>query len=396
MIDSPKSVSTIPQNINASLFEGIVTTINTFSKAIDGLQHKFYFNVIETGGHVFWTIALLGIIWGGEAKSLESLTSEEYLGKQLFYDRRLSKEDQLACVDCHSPKFGWSDGQKLALGFNNTPLKRHSPSLINVGLANELGFAFFWDLRANNLETQALMPIQNPDEMNMPIDALIAKLSKIQGYQDQFVLVYGRNIDPDLIAKALVAFEKTISIGSTPYSRWLKESPYSGKDLNGADRFLIGGELPGFAPPTDPSTSDTSILNESQQRGYKLFARNCMTCHAGENLSNGGAFDIGLPGDDIGFGRYSNAKKMQYAFKTPSLWGIAQTAPYMHNGSLETLLDVVKHYNRGGSTNTRRPSQTPLIRPLNLEENEITDLVNFLHALSPDTPFDQDPPELPQ
>ncbi len=263
------------------------------------------------------------------------------LGKQLFFDGRLSADNKVACATCHDPAKGFSNGEQFATGVEGKKGGRNSPTVINTALQQFQ----FWDGRAKSLEQQALGPIQNPIEMNMPLDAVVAKLNGIDGYKSQFQKVFGTDVTPDGIAKAIASYERTVLSGDAPY-----------------DRFKAG---------------DAAALSEPAQRGMKIFfyKGRCSVCHDGKNFTDNGFHNIGLPGSDEGRAAISKSPGDKGAYKTPTLREIARTAPYMHDGSLKTLEEVVAHYVKGGTPN---PQLDEEIFPLKLSAEESADLVTFL------------------
>ena len=286
------------------------------------------------------------------------------LGKQLYFDTRLSKDDTISCASCHDPKKGWSNGEAFATGVRSQVGGRSSPTIINSAY-QELQF---WDGRAKLLEGQALGPIQNPIEMDMKLEDVVAKLNKIAGYKKQFQKVFGTDVTSDGIAKAIAAFERTVLSGAAPY-----------------DRFKAG---------------DTKALSETAQRGMKIFfgKGHCSACHVGPNFTDGAFHNVGVGMDlekiDVGREEHSKQGGDKGAFKTPTLREIARTAPYMHNGSHKTLEEVVEYYDKGGTPNDTLDEE---IYPLKLTAEEKADLVTFLkEALSSPKYPDVEPPKLPE
>jgi cytochrome c peroxidase len=286
------------------------------------------------------------------------------LGKQLYFDKRLSSDDTIACASCHDPNKGWSNGEAFATGVKGQKGGRSAPTIINSAY-----FKFqFWDGRAMHLEGQALGPIQNPIEMNMKLDEVIPKLNKIEGYRKQFQAIYGTDVTAENIAKSLAAFERTILSGEAPY-----------------DRFKGG---------------DTKAMTEAAQRGMKIFfgKGHCSACHVGPSFSDGAFHNLGVgidkPNPDVG--RFAESKMLgdRGAFRTPTLREIARTAPYMHDGSLTTLEDVVNYYDKGGTEN---PQLDEELYPLKLTAEDKADLVTFLkEGLSSEKYPHVKPPKLPE
>jgi cytochrome c peroxidase len=269
------------------------------------------------------------------------------LGKMLYYDARLSAGNILSCGTCHNPSLGWGDGLPTGVGHEMKRLGRRSPTIVNAAW----GLIFMWDGRAGSLEEQALGPIQSTAEMNLPIDQLMDRLSEIEEYQALFEVAYpGETISPDLIAKSIATYERTVVSGETPFDAWVE--------------------------------GEEDAIPEEAKRGFALFngAAGCAACHIGWNFTDDSFHDIGLQSDDIGRGKQLPAVlKMQHAFKTPGLREIARRGPYMHDGSLATLEAVIDHYDHGGVV---RPSRSDLMNGLGLSEQDKADLVAFLETLT--------------
>lgn len=267
------------------------------------------------------------------------------LGRQLYFDPRLSGNNKVSCSSCHDPKFGWADPKDRSVGVPGERLGRHSPTIINAGYQRFQ----FWDGRAGSLEEQALGPIQSPVEMNMDLAVLTKKLNAIPGYRSQFNEVFGTDVTAENIGKAIASFERTVLSGNSPY-----------------DRYKAG---------------DENALSAGALRGRKLFfgKANCSACHAGANFTDNGFHNIGVSIDldepDLGREAISKLSGDRGSFKTPTLRDIARTSPYMHDGSLATLEEVVEHYNKGGIDN---PQLDEEIYTLNLTDQEKKDLVLFL------------------
>ena len=267
------------------------------------------------------------------------------LGKQLYFDARLSKDDTISCASCHDPAKGWSNGEKFATGIGGQKGGRSAPTIMNAAFFPMQ----FWDGRAANLEGQALGPIQNPIEMGMTLDAVVSKLNKVEGYRKQFRDVFGTEVTSDGIAKAIASFERTILSGDAPYDRWV--------------------------------AGDKKALSEAADRGRVLFfgKAHCSACHAGPNFTDTGFHNIGvgIKGEKPDWGRFEHSKQDgdKGSFKTPPLRDIARTAPYMHDGSLATLEEVVDYYDKGGEASEWLDEE---MAPLKLTAAEKADLVSFL------------------
>jgi cytochrome c peroxidase len=279
------------------------------------------------------------------------------LGKQLFWDKRWSRNGTVACVSCHDPNHGWADPRQFSLTFEGKPTSRHSPTLINRLFSEEQQ----WTGARASLEDQAMKARDQSPEL------IVKHLGAIPAYQEQFRKVFGTELTAEGVAKAIAAYERTILSGNSPY-----------------DQFKAG---------------DQNALSPSAQRGFTLFTgkARCETCHSGFNFTDEGYHNLGIGMDreTPDLGRYAVTQKEadKGAFKTPTLRDVAQRPPYMHDGSLKTLPEVVAFYNAGGHKN---PWLSDAVKPLNLTESEQADLVVFLEALTGEVaPEVSSPPQLP-
>ena len=269
------------------------------------------------------------------------------LGKMLYFDPRLSMTSAQSCASCHNPAFGWGDGLAVGIGYGMAKLDRRSPTIANAAWAT----GFMWDGQATSLEEQVLGLIQSSREMNMPIDQLMGRIASIGEYRALFAAAFAdEGMTPRTLAAAIATFERTVVSERAPFDFWIE-----------------GNE---------------QAISEDAKRGFDVFngKGQCSSCHEGWNFTNDGFHDIGLPGADVGRGRILPAvAKMMHAFKTPGLRETARRGPYMHDGSIAKLEDVVEHYDRGGID---RPSRSDLIRPLGLTGREKSDLIAFLKTLT--------------
>ncbi|MBC9782932.1 c-type cytochrome [Heliobacterium chlorum] len=267
------------------------------------------------------------------------------LGKTLFYDSRLSGDNQLSCLSCHSPELGFSDNLTTFVGFNKGIGRRNSQTIINAGYYQEN----FWDGRAKSLEEQALGPIQSPAEMNQNIDELVRELKAVPWYVDQFQKVFGEEVTASNIAKAIAAFERTIVVNNSDF-----------------DRYIAG---------------DDNALTPQAKKGMELFINKagCYSCHHGPNLTDNNYYNVGTKSEDLGRYNVTHNEADRGKFRTPGLRGLNFTGPYLHNGSEVTLEDVVHLYNVGGNAH---PNKDPRIKPLGLTEDEELALVAFLSSMS--------------
>jgi cytochrome c peroxidase len=269
------------------------------------------------------------------------------LGQRLFFDRRLSNSSAQSCASCHDPGFGWGDGLAVGVGNGMAKLARRSPSIVNAAW----GALYMWDGRAANLEEQTKGPIQSSAEMNMPIEALLKRLALLPEYNLMFGAAFpNQGLSARTLAEALATYERTIVSEQAPFDAWID--------------------------------GDERAIPEEAKRGFAIFNSkgHCSSCHEGWNFTNDGFQDIGLPGADAGRGQFlPRVAKMNHAFKTPGLREIASRGPYMHDGSIGTLEQVIDHYDRAGID---RPSRSDLIVPLGLTAQDKLELLAFLKSLS--------------
>jgi cytochrome c peroxidase len=275
------------------------------------------------------------------------------LGKRLYFEKALSLDNTLACASCHVPEKGFADPNQFSLGIGGKKGGRQAPSIINRVFSR----AQFWDGRAKSLEEQALGPMMNPVEMGHPdIKSVLARLEKDPSYVADFKQAFpeanGALTDVTL-SQAIASFERTVLSGNSPY-----------------DRYQAG---------------DKSALNDSAKRGLELFNNkaNCAACHSGFNFTDESYHNlgVGMTAKKPDMGRYAITKLdgHQGAFKTPTLREIANTAPYLSDGSLKTLAEVVEFYDKGCQPNKWL---SPKIKKLDLTAQEKQDLVEFMKALS--------------
>lgn len=274
------------------------------------------------------------------------------LGRMLFFDPILSGSRKISCSSCHNPSKSWADGLPLAVGEDPAGLKIRTPTLIDIAFVDILG----WDGKFPDLESVSFGPLTSPQNMNIAERELVRRLRSAPRYVAAFTAAFGNSaITRMRIEKALGAYERTIVAGKAPFDRWI-------------------------------SGDETAITAEAKH-GFALFngKAHCSNCHSGPSFTDGSFQDIGTAtGADIGRGRiFPKSEKLRYAFKTPTLRNVAKRAPYMHNGSIATLEDVIELYNRGGID---RPSRSPSIEPLSLTETEKKALIEFLQTLTADSP----------
>jgi cytochrome c peroxidase len=276
--------------------------------------------------------------------------TEANLGRALFFDRSLSKDGTVACASCHDPAKGYSDGRPTSVGVGGATGNRNAPTIRN---ASRQPFQF-WDGRADSLETQALGPVQAAAEMGMTLPGLELRLQGNATYAAQFRALYGSAPTSALFARAIATFERTETVTD-----------------DFAQRALRG----------DPAT--LAQLSPQARAGQDRFhALGCVACHGGPDARDGRFHNLGVDArkasPDPGRFAITGNPAERGAFKTPTLINVADSAPYMHDGSLATLRDVVEFYNRGGNPN---PNLDRRLRPLNLTEAQKQELVAFLSVL---------------
>ena len=277
------------------------------------------------------------------------------LGRRLFFEQRLSANGSISCSTCHDPDRAFTDGKRYSVGIHQRMGTRNSPTLYNIAYTNH----FLWDGRASSLEDQVIIALKNPNEMGLTESRLDKRLDS---YHSEFLAVFGEPPTLQKVASAIAAFERTLLIGDSP-----------------VDRFLYCGA--------------TDALSDIQKKGLELFSgpANCIRCHwysheSVHPLGGRQALFTDNRFHNIGAGEFNDPGRAAItgsaedwgAFKTPTLRNVTLTAPYMHDGSLATLREVVEFYNRGGVMNSGDPN----IRPLRLSVADIDAIVEFLRALT--------------
>lgn len=287
---------------------------------------------------------------------VQEINTKVELGEKLFFDPILSLDRSISCASCHQPEFAFADNKAFSIGVNDSIGTRNTPSVMNMASRP----FFFHDGRAPSLEAQAVMPVENPLEMNLSFEEAVNRINKNELYVQLFNKIYKTNPDRNNITNALAEFQRSLeSDGSAPHDLW------------------IGGE-------------DPNALTPSQLRGREIFIADefkCFECHfspdfTGDEFRNIGLYD-GKTLTDMG--RYDVTKDSSDIgkFKVPGLRNVGLTAPYMHNGMMKTLAEVVDYYSDPSdfvqnSINT----DTLMIEPLNFTDQQKEDLVNFLHSLT--------------
>ncbi|MDR3702333.1 MAG: cytochrome c peroxidase [Candidatus Sulfopaludibacter sp.] len=272
------------------------------------------------------------------------------LGRYLYFERRISADESVSCASCHAPEHAFTDGAAVSTGIKLQKGNRSAPTVINRAYS----LAQFWDGRAATLEEQAKGPMANPIEMGNTHEAIAGRLRTIQGYRLLFAKAFGSDeVNIDRVAMAIASFERTVLSGNAPYDRY------------------VNGDKKAMAP--------------AQVRGMKVFfdTAKCDKCHEGANFTLNAYANLGVgtdkPEPDVGRYAVTHDPRDWGVFKTPTLREISRTAPYMHDGSLPTLEEVVDFYDRGGKPNRNLDAN---IKPLHLTAEQKSDLVAFLKALN--------------
>jgi len=284
----------------------------------------------------------------------EKITKEQ-LGEMLFSDPILSENLTISCASCHKPEFAFADTVAFSTGVHGRKGFRNTPSVMNMASRE----AFFWDGRAATLEEQALFPIQDVNEMNLPVDSAVKRLTLSNKYATLFQQVFNQLPTSSNLGAALAAFQKTLETGNTPNDRWLNDVPDG--------------------------------LTPQQERGRQVFRvkGKCFECHftpdfTADEFRSIGLFN-GMEHNDSGRYLVTRDPADLGKFKVPGLRNVAMTAPYMHDGSFQTLRQVIDYYNNPHSSLPTGMNRDTVLRdPLNLTEQEKQDLESFLHSLTDD------------
>lgn len=270
------------------------------------------------------------------------------LGRKLFFDKRLSVNNTVACASCHLPALAFTDGRKKAVGINNNATMRNAPTLLNVGYQPH----FMFDGAVPTLEMQALVPLKDTNEMGNDIQQLIEKLSHVPEYQQLAKSLYGREFDAFVLTRALGSFQRSLISQNSPFDQWFYH----------ADEHAVSGSV---------------------KNGYRIFSDKlyCASCHPAPTFTT---YDILSNGrdslsNDEGLYRITGLTKDIGKFKIPTLRNIALTGPYMHDGSVQSLREVIHYYAKGGDGH---PNQDQRIISFDLSDEEVKDLLDFFESLT--------------
>ena len=285
------------------------------------------------------------------------------LGRKLFFDPLLSANGKVSCATCHRPDHGFASPEPRSIGIEGRIGRRNAPSLLNRAFSKSL----FWDGRMESLEQQSLKPIEDHNEMGSSMDDVLRKLQTDENYRKAFGALYSDGVTAGNLGKALASFERTLLLGDTSI-----------------DRFR---------------SSEVAELSAEERHGLWLFESKgkCWQCHSGHNFTDEAFHNTGVSWavEPLDLGRFEHTKKEKDKgrFKTPTLRGVGLTAPYMHDGSLKTLEDVLEFYSKGGKSN---PYLDKKMEPLNFSKQEIADMTAFLNALSKPVPNGDRPAAKPE
>jgi len=269
------------------------------------------------------------------------------LGKLLFFDPRLSRAGDVTCASCHAPDKRWSDARPLPILSDGIANARRTPTVLNSAWIPQL----MWDGRAASLEAQAVMPITTPHEMNFEMGALVERLDEVKGYGPLFAAAFSdAHISEQRVAQALASFQRTLVSNPAPFDAWV--------------------------------AGDENAISETAKQGFTVFTgkAKCANCHNSWRFTDDGFHDIGLVSTDPGRGAKTPPQLtfLQHAFKTPTLRDLDLDGPFMHDGSMRTLIDVIAHYEQGG---VQRPSLSPEMSTFTLSEEEKNALIEFIKTL---------------
>jgi len=279
-------------------------------------------------------------------------SSSAKLGEKLFHSKLLSSDQTISCASCHKVDYAFADNLESSFGVEKQQTHRNTPSIMYLSGRQ----SFFWDGRARTLEEQALMPIENPGEMNLSLEEAVRRLKEDPYFTRAFEAVFKAGPDEDLLGIAIADYERTLAPFSSPY-----------------DQYLAG---------------NMDAISESALRGLEIFIYDgsCAVCHAEPLFSNDDFFNIGLYDgkklDDVGRYAITGEAGDMGRFGTPTLRNIALTAPYMHNGMFKTLREVLEFYNNPNKVVKKSLNRHDMLRKLKLDSQELDDLEAFLLTLT--------------
>lgn len=277
--------------------------------------------------------------------------TEEALGEALFFDSRLSLDNSISCASCHKPELAFTDGKIKSDGIHGNQAFRNAPSLYNVKFSDR----FMFDAHIRTLEEQAIVPLQDTNEMGIAMGDLIRKLRAIPEYEQAAKKIYNRSFDAWVLTRALASFEKTLISRNSPFDQYLNH--------------------------------DQDAISSDAKAGWELFNDlGCISCHALPDFTTHRAANHGPQpdnADDLGRFRVTGRDEDRGNYKIPSLRNVQLTAPYMHNGSIPSLQGVIQHYEQGARSH---PNHDSRIKQLELTNEDYKKLIEFLETLT-DNPY---------
>ncbi len=327
------------------------------------------------------------VVWAAYVPEDNQMTPQRVeLGRKLFFDTRLSPDNSVACATCHDVTRGFTDQRPVSEGIKGQLGKRNAPTTLNAALLQ----IFFWDGRSPSLDHQAKQPILNPVEMGMPDEATALKaIRDVPEYQEAFKKAYGREMNYDDLGRAIAAFERTLIFVDSPFRRFVNGDSAAISAQARAGWELFNGKARCAAchqmNPSNPLGTDNRFHNVGVSARHQNFED--LAVKALQTLAEGASekkLDELAVGTDLSeLGRFMVTRNRSEigAFRTPQILNIGITGPYMHDGSMATLWDVMDHYNKGGEAN---PFLDGGIEPLALTEAEIDQVVAFLFTLTDD------------
>lgn len=299
------------------------------------------------------TISLILVLSSYFENENPPITTKAALGKKLFSDKLLSKDSTVSCASCHKPAFAFADTVAFSVGIDGKLTKRNTPSVLNMKNRPY----FFWDGRAASLEEQALMPIQNPDEMGLAVDEAVERLNRSAEYSMLFQKIFRQKPDAKNLAAAFAAFEETLETVNSKFDDW---------------------------------SNNIGKLSAAEERGRQLFVgekAKCFDCHRMEDFTTDEFRNIGLYDerklDDAGLYNITKKESDKGKFKTPGLRNVSVTAPYMHNGMFKTLEQVLDYYNSPDWFIENPVNRDDAFKtPLRLTPQDKKDIIAFLKTLT--------------
>ncbi len=302
---------------------------------------------------LFLTAITLFIVSSSFQQKNADIKTKAALGKKLFSEKILSLDSSVSCASCHKPAYAFADTTAFSTGINGKLTARNTPSVLNMKNRPH----FFWDGRAVTLQEQSLMPIQNPDEMGLPIEEAVKRLNESKEYKNLFQKIFKQQPNAKNLSAAFAAYEQTLETVDSKFDDW---------------------------------SNNIKKLSASEERGRQLFIGNkskCFNCHRMEDFTTDEFKNIGLYNakdlKDAGLYNITQKETDKGKFKTPGLRNIGVTAPYMHNGMFKTLEEVVEYYNHPEKfVKDAINIDDDLKQPLGLTEKEKKDLIAFLKTLT--------------